>query len=370
MVRGGLGVLHRRRDRRDPPGRARFSITARKDPSVRRAIAAHPRGRVDPDPLPAGDLGRQTSSAGSPTPRSPRSTTPRSRPGASQAVTARLIVRRVRRLAPAGHGRAGRARARPGATTPCSPTARSTMLQAEADHRRHAIIEQVIADLNDGPLAHLPSGMFTANAAWLVLAAIALNLIRAAGALASPLHAKATTGTIRRQLISVPARIAHSARRIILHLPAHWPWQPPGGGCSPTQRTTHTRTRLTTQPARPDRRTPRGKAGQTGEIPMPQQQPQHQDHQLAGAQMSPWIQAEEEGAEAFFPLRAENEVAGSKARCASGHKSKGRDDAEAFDQQEEGLRKGIVLRRLSDLRPVELFAVRHRTTGSSGPKSQ
>ena len=51
------------------------------------------------------------------------------------------------------------------------------MLTAEADHRRHAIIEQVIADLKNGPLAHLPSGSFAANSAWLVLAAIAFNLM-------------------------------------------------------------------------------------------------------------------------------------------------------------------------------------------------
>jgi len=49
------------------------------------------------------------------------------------------------------------------------------MLDAEASHRDHAIIEQVIADLNDSALAHLPSGKFTANAAWLVCAAIAFN---------------------------------------------------------------------------------------------------------------------------------------------------------------------------------------------------
>ncbi len=60
------------------------------------------------------------------------------------------------------------------------------LLQAEADHRRHAIIEQVIAELKAGPLAHLPSGKFTANAAWLVLAAMAHNLLRAAAALAGP----------------------------------------------------------------------------------------------------------------------------------------------------------------------------------------
>jgi len=73
----------------------------------------------------------------------------------------------------------------------------------------------------------ITSGKFTANAAWTVLAAIAYNLTRAAGVLASAFHAKATTATIRTQLIAVPARIARSARRSCLHLPAHWPWQDP-----------------------------------------------------------------------------------------------------------------------------------------------
>ena len=73
----------------------------------------------------------------------------------------------------------------------------------------------------------MPSGKFTANAAWTVLAAIAFNLTRAAGVLASAFHAKATTATIRTQLIAVPARIARSARRSCLHLPRHWPWQDP-----------------------------------------------------------------------------------------------------------------------------------------------
>jgi hypothetical protein len=54
-----------------------------------------------------------------------------------------------------------------------------TLVQAEADHRRHAIIEQVIADLKNGPLAHLPSRRFNANGAWLVLASMAFNLTRA-----------------------------------------------------------------------------------------------------------------------------------------------------------------------------------------------
>jgi hypothetical protein len=75
------------------------------------------------------------------------------------------------------------------------------LLQAERQHRGHAVIEQVHADLKGGPLAHLPSGSYPANAAWLALAGIAFNLTRAAGALASLAHAKATTATIRTQLI-------------------------------------------------------------------------------------------------------------------------------------------------------------------------
>jgi hypothetical protein len=96
---------------------------------------------------------------------------------------------------------------------------------ADKTHRQHAIIEQVNADLKDSALAHLPSGKFTANAAWLVLATIAFNLSRAIGTLAGTDLGKARSGTIRRKLITVPARIATSARKITLHLPAHWPWE-------------------------------------------------------------------------------------------------------------------------------------------------
>ena len=59
------------------------------------------------------------------------------------------------------------------------------MIQAEAQHRDHAIVEQVFADLTSGPAAHLPSGHFPANAAWLALTAICHNLTRAAGCLAA-----------------------------------------------------------------------------------------------------------------------------------------------------------------------------------------
>jgi hypothetical protein len=141
-------------------------------------------------------------------------------------ITARLIVRRVRRLNPIAV-RAGQSEMfavyRYHAVFTDSP---EPMLVAEATHRDHAVIEQVIADLKDSALAHLPSGVFTANAAWLVCAAIAHNLTRAAGALASAFHARARTGTLRAQLINTPGRIARSAGRMVLHLPQDWPWEP------------------------------------------------------------------------------------------------------------------------------------------------
>jgi Transposase DDE domain group 1 len=144
----------------------------------------------------------------------------------AEHVTARLIVRRVRRLNPAA-ARGGQhelfAVYRYHAVFTDSP---EPTLDAEATHRDHAIVEQVIADLKNSALAHLPSGHFNANGAWLVCAAIAHNLTRASGALASSFHARARTGTIRTQLINTPARLARSAHRLVLHLPRNWPWQP------------------------------------------------------------------------------------------------------------------------------------------------
>jgi hypothetical protein len=97
------------------------------------------------------------------------------------------------------------------------------MLDAEENHRDHAIIEQVNADLYAGPLAHFPSGAFNANAAWPTLAAITFNLLRAAGTLAGPRLAKAWTATVRRDLIAIPARTArHGRGKITFHLPEGW----------------------------------------------------------------------------------------------------------------------------------------------------
>jgi hypothetical protein len=95
---------------------------------------------------------------------------------------------------------------------------------ADITHRRHAIIETVFADLIDGPLAHLPSGRFGANSAWILCAAIAHNLLRAAGVLAGGAHAVARGATLRRRIVNIAARLARPQRRPVLHLPSHWPW--------------------------------------------------------------------------------------------------------------------------------------------------
>lgn len=100
-----------------------------------------------------------------------------------------------------------------------------TLIQAEAQHRQHAIIEEINADLISGPLAHPPSGRFSANDTWLTCAGIAHNLTRAAGHLAAGTWTTARTTTIRTRISTVAARLAHRARTIQLHLPQHWPWQ-------------------------------------------------------------------------------------------------------------------------------------------------
>jgi hypothetical protein len=82
----------------------------------------------------------------------------------------------------------------------------------------------VFADLIGGALAHQPSGRFAANSAWVICAAICHNLLRAAGTLTSDRHAMARGATIRRQIVTVPARLACPQRRPVLHLPSHWPW--------------------------------------------------------------------------------------------------------------------------------------------------
>lgn len=204
---------------------ARFSVTARMNPAVRRAIASIPEQAWTPIHYPNAIFDEDEQRLVSDAEVAEIPFTAFTSRRKAEHIDARLIVRRVKRLnpktVPASQDELFATYRHHGVFTD-SPM---SMLDAEADHRQHAVIEQVNADLKSGALAHLPSGSFAANSAWLVLAAIAFNLTRAAGTLASTWHARATGATLRRQLITVPARIASSARRTTLHLPTNWPWR-------------------------------------------------------------------------------------------------------------------------------------------------
>lgn len=133
--------------------------------------------------------------------------------------TARLVVRRVKD-ARYPDGLFPVWRYHPFVTNSELPTA-----EADLTHRKHAIVETTFADLIDGPLAHIPSGLFAANCAWLAAAVITHNLLRAAGTIAGGHHTVARGATLRRDLVTVPARFAAPARKPTLHPPAHWPRQ-------------------------------------------------------------------------------------------------------------------------------------------------
>ncbi len=140
-----------------------------------------------------------------------------------QHVTCRLIVRRVKRLQPLSDGQGGQGELFAAYRHHAFIT-NSTLDMIEADqrHREHAVIEQVIAELKDGPLAHLPSGKYAANAAWVAHAVIAFNLARAAAVAAA--QPRSRWATIRTQIINVPGRVASTGRQLVLHLPDRWPW--------------------------------------------------------------------------------------------------------------------------------------------------
>jgi Transposase DDE domain group 1 len=202
-------------------GGARFSVTVPMNASIRAAIAAIGEDAWIPIRYPRAiwddQLGAWVSDAEI---AEVEYTAFASKKG--QAVTARLIVRRVRDLnkkAADGQDELFPAWRYHAVFTDSA----FELIQAEGQHRDHAVVEQVFADVTSGPLAHMPSGVFAANAAWLSIAAMAHNLLRAAGALASLPFAKARAATIRRDLIAVAARTArHGRGHLTLHLPEGW----------------------------------------------------------------------------------------------------------------------------------------------------
>ncbi len=190
---------------------ARFSVTMRIHRELREQIAALPEEAWTPIPYPIPGGADVAEIA----------YTPFRKYGWKIAVPYRLIIRRVR-------------------PKPASQLALFTdydyhpfltdragdMLTLEADHRRHAEIENAIRDLKYGMgLNHLPSGRFAANGAWLAVQVIAHNLARWTARLGLGLAQRiVTTKTLRRRLFALTGRLTRSARRVTLHLPARWPW--------------------------------------------------------------------------------------------------------------------------------------------------
>jgi hypothetical protein len=216
LVRGDSAYGNRAVVRACGRGRAEFSLVMTKNRAIQRAIASIPDTAWTPVRYPGAvqdpETGAWISDA------EVAEVTYTAFAHTKDRITARLVVRRVKdarypdALFPVW-------RHHPFFTNTDLPTA-----QADIVHRRHAIIETVFADLIDGPLVHLPSGHFGANSAWTLCAAIAHNLLHAAGTLAGRPHTRARGATLRRRLIAVPARLARPARQAVLHLPAGWPW--------------------------------------------------------------------------------------------------------------------------------------------------
>ena len=178
--------------------RIRFSIAVRGTKPIRRAIAAIPEGAWQTIDYPAGGE-------------------------AQVAETAhrglRLVVRRTRLV---------------GAQAELFPDWRhhafvtdrpGEAIALDADHRAHAVCELAIRDLKAEGLAHSPSGRFFANAAWLVIAALAHNLVRWTSAIGLGAPGPLVAKTVRRRLLVLPGRITRSGRRATLHLPSDWPWR-------------------------------------------------------------------------------------------------------------------------------------------------
>ena len=197
--------------------RAQFSITARMDKAVQKAISSIPENAWVSIKYPTAIYDQDEQRWISDAQVAETTYTAFTSRARRHHVTARLIVRRVKRLNPKT--------APPGQDELFSvyryhavfTDSTEPMLLAEAHHRDHAIIEQVIADLKSSALKHFPSASFNANGAWLACAVMAYNLSRAAGVLAGGKLRKARTATIRTTLINIPARASFSAASCTLH---------------------------------------------------------------------------------------------------------------------------------------------------------
>ena len=102
-----------------------------------------------------------------------------------------------------------------------------TAVDVDAFHRAHATVELAIKDLKEGAgMEHVPSGNFNANAAWLVCAALAHNLIRWSATLGeiTPEDHLVVARTVRTRFLSIPGRLVRPGGKPILRAPLEWPW--------------------------------------------------------------------------------------------------------------------------------------------------
>jgi hypothetical protein len=204
-VRADSGFYNHKVVQACPKAGAACSITVKVNKAVRAAIAAIPEEGWTPIPYWLDDGADVAETAYQPFGRNGR--------------VMRLIVRRVRPT--------------PGSQLalftaydyhPFITDRQGTTLELEADHRRHAEVENTIRDLKYGVgLNHLPSGKFAANAAWLTLGVIAHNLARWTSRIGLG-ETLITTKTLPTRYLALPGRLTRSARRLHLHLPTRWPW--------------------------------------------------------------------------------------------------------------------------------------------------
>ncbi|MGH7642195.1 MAG: IS1380 family transposase [Candidatus Dormibacteria bacterium] len=199
-----------------------FSVTARMNPSLQKVIAKISEEAWTPIPYWSSTGTFGTDAEGLPVSGADVAEVPYQAFG-KKGIKVRLIVRRVRPT--------------PGSQLalftefsyhPLVTDRLGTTLELERDHRAHANVETVIRDLKEGAgLAHLPSGRFAANAAWLAFAVLAHNLARWVVRLGLPgkVLARTTTKRLRRCLFSLPGHRTNSARRQLVHLPQRWPWR-------------------------------------------------------------------------------------------------------------------------------------------------
>lgn len=178
---------------------ARFSITVPQNPAVRRLTAGIGDKTWTPIPYPEGGIAEVSE---------------------TKYKTYRLIVRRTRPTP------TNQSELWPDFEYHAFITNREgSVVFLDADHRKHAVVELAIRDWKQGAAGdHNPSGVFAANAAWTVIAALAHNMIRWTTALGMGTPGPVVTKTIRRRYLTLPGRVTTRSRRTIMHFPTNWPW--------------------------------------------------------------------------------------------------------------------------------------------------